>query len=201
MIYKLLKDFNYTTSDKKIMELKKGTTIDRKEGDEYIIKQGRQKEFTIECALVENNPDYFEKIDLKQRIIALLKKTKSKTMPKIASDVSKFLEEDYFKGKEIVVPDYKDRFDKDTSSCSSNLATELEHCFALMAQPGTLCIGMGGKVQWIATNNETKWRGKWICSTCGHSQTFSFNPRHMLCIDCKSSTCRNYGYIRISRRL
>jgi hypothetical protein len=94
MIYKLLKDFNYTTSDKKIMELKKGTAIDRKEGDEYIIKQGRQKEFTIDCVLVENNPDYFEKIDLKQRIVNLLKSTKSKTMPKIASDVAKFLEED-----------------------------------------------------------------------------------------------------------
>ena len=106
MIYKLLKDFNYTTSDKKIMELKKGTAIDRKEGDAYIIKQGRQKEFTIDCALVENNPDYFEKIDLKQRIVNLLKSTKSKTMPKIASDVAKFLEEDYFKGKEVVEEDY-----------------------------------------------------------------------------------------------
>jgi 6-phosphofructokinase 1 len=105
------------------------------------------------------------------------------------------------KGKEIVVPPYKDSFDKDTASCSSNLETELERCFDLMAQPSGLCIGMGGKVQWIATNNETKWRGKWICNTCGHSQTFFFNPRHMLCLYCKSSTCQNYGYIRISRRL
>jgi hypothetical protein len=114
MIYKLLKDFNYTTSDKRIMELKKGTTIDRKEGDVYVIKQGRQQEFTIDCALVENNPDYFEKIDLTQRIIALLKRTKSKTAPKISKDIATFLEEDYFKGKELVEEEY--------------LATALEAC-------------------------------------------------------------------------
>ena len=49
MVYKLLQDFNYTTSDDEILVLKKGTTIDRKEGDVYIIKQGRQQEFTIKC--------------------------------------------------------------------------------------------------------------------------------------------------------
>ncbi len=52
MIYKLLKDFNYTTSNNKIQELKKGTAIDRKEGDEYIIKQGVKKEITIPCVLL-----------------------------------------------------------------------------------------------------------------------------------------------------
>lgn len=105
------------------------------------------------------------------------------------------------KGKEIVAPLYTDSLDKDTTGCSSPLETELERCFDLMAQPGRLCIGMGGKVQWMATNKESRWRGKWMCNTCGHSQTFFFNPRHMLCLYCKSSTCHNYGYIRISRRL
>jgi hypothetical protein len=105
------------------------------------------------------------------------------------------------KGKEIVVLPYKDSLDKRTAACSSALETELGRCFDLMAQPSELCIGMGGNVQWIATNNETKWRGKWSCKTCGHSQTFFFNPKRMLCIYCESGTCHNYGYIRISRRL
>ena len=105
------------------------------------------------------------------------------------------------KGKEIVVPPYKDSLATDTAGCSKALETELERCFDLMAQPSELCIGMGGKVQWIATNNETRWRGKWTCKTCGHSQTFFFNPRQMLCLYCESGTCHNYGYIRISRRL
>jgi 6-phosphofructokinase 1 len=58
------------------------------------------------------------------------------------------------KGKEIVVPPYKDSFDKDTASCSSNLETELERCFDLMAQPSGLCIGMGGKVQGAMDSHE-----------------------------------------------
>lgn len=106
MLYKLIKDFNYTTSDKKILELKKGITIDRKDGNVYIIKQGRQQEYTIDCDLVENNPEYFEKIDLKQRIIALLKRTKSKTTPKISSDIVTFLETEYFNDKELVEEEY-----------------------------------------------------------------------------------------------
>ena len=105
------------------------------------------------------------------------------------------------KGKEMVVPLYTESLDTDTAGCSKALEKELERCFDLMAQPGGLCIGMGGKVQWIATNSETRWRGKWRCNTCGHSQTFFFNPRHMLCLYCASATCNNYGYIRISRRL
>lgn len=49
------------------------------------------------------------------------------------------------KGKEIVVPAYRDRCDNDTVGCSSDLETELERCFDLMAQPGSLCTGMGGR--------------------------------------------------------
>jgi len=105
------------------------------------------------------------------------------------------------KGKEIVVPHYTESLDTAPGRCPKTLASELEHCFDLMAQPGALCIGMGGKVHWTATNTETRWRGKWTCKACGHSQTFSFNPRHMLCLYCASATCHNYGYIRISRRL
>lgn len=105
------------------------------------------------------------------------------------------------KGKEIVVPPYKESLDADPAGCSKALESELEHCFDLMAQPGELCIGMGGKVHWTATNTETRWRGKWTCKACGQAQTFSFNPRQMLCLYCASATCHNYGYIRISRRL
>lgn len=105
MVYKIIKDFNHTTSDDIIMVLKEGTPIDRKEDNEYIIKQGRQKELRIKATLVENNPDYFEKVDLTTILISLLKKSKAVTKPKIVKEVVTFLEEDYFKGKELVEDD------------------------------------------------------------------------------------------------
>ncbi len=105
MVYKIIKDFNHTTSEDKILTLKEGTAIDRKEGEEYIIKQGRQKELRVKASLIENNPDYFEKVDLNSRLLALLKKAKPKTVNKTVNVVTDFLDEEYLKGKDLVDED------------------------------------------------------------------------------------------------
>ena len=71
MIYVLIQDFQHTTSDGAIMTLKKGTKIERKDGDEYVIPLAR-KEYRIKSVIVENNPNFFEKIDMKVQIFNLL---------------------------------------------------------------------------------------------------------------------------------
>jgi len=104
-------------------------------------------------------------------------------------------------GKEIVVNPYNDAVDEFNPGCSGELESELQHCFDLMSQPSNICVGMGGNVKWTDTKNRINWEGMWTCKTCGQSQTFSFDPKKMLCVYCKNKMCHNYGYIRISRRL
>jgi 6-phosphofructokinase 1 len=105
-------------------------------------------------------------------------------------------------GKTIVVDPYNDTPDSVDYRCSGDLESELQYCFDLMSQPGKGCIGMGGNTEWTDTrSNEKQWEGVWNCKKCGHSQTFSFNPKKMLCVYCENEMCHNYGYIRISRRL
>lgn len=105
------------------------------------------------------------------------------------------------KGKEIDAYPYKDTANELDRRCSGALESELQRCFDLMSQPSEICIGMGGDVKWIDTREENHWKGIWNCKKCGQSQTFSFNPKKMLCFYCKNEMCHNYGYIRISRRL
>ena len=105
------------------------------------------------------------------------------------------------KGKEIVVNPYNDTVDERDCKCSGRLETELQYCVDLMSQPSELCAGMGGEVEWVDTREGKLWKGIWHCKQCGHSHTFSFNSRKMLCIYCKNEMCHNYGYIRLSRRL
>ena len=105
MVYKIIKDFNHVTSDHKILILKEGTSIDRKEEESYIIKQGRHKELKIPAVIVESNPEYFDKVDLNSRILNLLKKSKAKTNPKIANELTKFIDEEYLAGKSLVDED------------------------------------------------------------------------------------------------
>jgi hypothetical protein len=101
MVYILIQDFQHTTSDGQILTLKKGTKIDRKEGDEYVISLAR-KEYRIKSIIVENNPTFFEKIDLKAQILNILKENSKRTMPKTAEILSEFFEKDFLGDKELV---------------------------------------------------------------------------------------------------
>ncbi len=87
------------------------------------------------------------------------------------------------------------------SSCSAPLSAELAECIDLMALPGSSCTGMGGVIAWTDTGDAGDWQGIWTCKQCGNSRQVYFNPKQMLCVYCMKESCRNYGYIRISRRL
>lgn len=101
MIYVLIQDFQHTASDGQILTLKKGIKIDRKEGDEYVISQAR-KEYRIKSVIVENNPTFFEKVDLKSQILNILKVNSKRTAPKTAEILSEFFEKEYLGDKELV---------------------------------------------------------------------------------------------------
>ena len=101
MIYILIQDFQHTTSDGQILTLKKGTKIERKEGDEYVISLSR-KEYRIKGVIVEKNPTFFEKVDLKAQITNLLKENNKRTIPKTAEILTEFFETEFLKDKELV---------------------------------------------------------------------------------------------------
>lgn len=101
MIYVLIQDFQYTTSSGEILTLKKGTGIDRKEGDDCIISLAR-KEYRIKSIIVENNPQFFEKIDLKSKLVSLFKANTKRTAPKMAEIVEEFIKKEILEDKELV---------------------------------------------------------------------------------------------------
>ena len=86
-------------------------------------------------------------------------------------------------------------------SCPESFTSELDRCITLMSQPAGACVGMGGDIDWADQTDRTQWQGKWTCSKCGHARRVVFNPKKTLCVSCRHTSCHNYGYIRISRRL
>lgn len=104
MIYILTKDFQHTTSDGQILFLKKGSKIDRKDGDDYIITQSR-KEYRIKAVIVEKNPDFFEKIDLKSQLQTVLKENSKRTIPKTAEILCEFINTEILSGKTLIDDD------------------------------------------------------------------------------------------------
>jgi hypothetical protein len=101
MLYIIIQDFQHTTSDGAILTLKKGVKIDSKDGDEYVISQAR-KEYRIKSVIVENNPTFFEKVDLKSQILGILKENSKRTMPKTAEILTEFVEKEFLSDKELV---------------------------------------------------------------------------------------------------
>jgi hypothetical protein len=94
MLYNIIQDFQHTTSDGVILTLKKGTKIDKKDNDDYIISMSK-KEFRIRSIIVENNPLFFQRVDLKSRILSLLKENTKRTMPKTAEILADFMESEF----------------------------------------------------------------------------------------------------------
>lgn len=100
-MYILKQDFQYTTSTKQILSLKIGTKIDKKDGDHYVVSKAR-KEYKIHQDIVENNPEFFEKQDLRTQLQDILKKNSKRTAPKTAEILELFLLEEYLFEKELV---------------------------------------------------------------------------------------------------
>lgn len=100
-MYILKQDFQYTTSTKQILLLKAGTKIDKKNGDHYVISKAR-KEYRIPKDIVETNPDFFEKQDLRSQLQDILKTNSKRTAPKTAEILEDFLVNQYLFEKELV---------------------------------------------------------------------------------------------------
>jgi len=87
--YKILKDFQLTTDDKKIVILKaKAFIIDYK----YVGKDGSVK---MDPIVVENNPDYFQFIDFKTDFILFLKTNKIAQPSVVAKKILPYIEEHF----------------------------------------------------------------------------------------------------------
>jgi hypothetical protein len=85
--HKLLQDFQFTSSDKKIFILKKGTIID---GFKYKIKDDT---IDIDMDIVLSNPDYFETIDWRSELLIHLKASKVPQPSQISKKIVPFIEE------------------------------------------------------------------------------------------------------------
>ncbi len=103
--------------------------------------------------------------------------------------------------KEITAIPFHNQQGRRSRVCTESLTAELDQDITLMVEPNSECIGMGGDIKWTDTGDEREWQGRWTCKKCNRSQSVAFNPKKMLCIFCKTASCHNYGYIRISRRL
>ena len=103
--------------------------------------------------------------------------------------------------KEITATPWQNKRQKRFHVCTESLTAELDQDIMLMTEPKGECIGIGGDIKWTDTGDEREWQGRWTCKKCSRSQSVSFNPKKMLCVFCKTASCHNYGYIRISRRL
>jgi len=97
----LKQDFQHLDSTNQLHILKAGTRIDKLEGNFYLIIKSRKK-LQIPKDVVEKNPDFFEKIDLRTQLQNIIKKNKSRTAPKLAEIIELFLEDEYFSGKDLV---------------------------------------------------------------------------------------------------
>lgn len=98
-MFNLMQDFHYTSSDGQIIILKKGTKIEKRDsvsGDYIFILN--KIEFKIKAIVVESNPTYFQKIDIKTKLTNLLKLNSKRTAPKLAEILIEFIDQEYFSG-------------------------------------------------------------------------------------------------------
>lgn len=97
----LEKEYHYTV-DSTIYVLKKGTRIDTVEGDFYIVTVNRKK-LKLKKSVVENNPDFFKKIDPKTLLIEFLKKiNKNSSYAKRADSLMQFFDDKVYENKQAV---------------------------------------------------------------------------------------------------
>jgi hypothetical protein len=101
MLFKLKKDFQHTNALGQIQLLSIGAKIDKKDGENYIIKQGN-KILYIDAKIVESNPDFFEKVDFRSQLTVLLKTNNTRTAPKLAEIVETFINDTLLDNKQIV---------------------------------------------------------------------------------------------------
>ncbi len=104
MAYELIQDFQYTTTQKQILKLEKGTRLDEEDKNFFIIKI-KNTIFKLEKDIVINNPEYFKKVDWNTEISEIIKKNKKATSPKLASLITTYISESFLKDNTIVAED------------------------------------------------------------------------------------------------
>lgn len=101
--HKVLQDFQFISSDKKIFILKSGTII-----EDYIYKI-KNEFIPIDKDIIENNPDFFEKLNWKSELLAYVKFHKIPQPSQIVKKITPFIEELIFtfenKNTNLVVDD------------------------------------------------------------------------------------------------
>lgn len=101
MLYKIIQDFQYLNSENVISVLKKGLTIDRRDGQDYIISALR-KDIRINVSIVESNPNFFEKTDIKSQLTTIIKESKGKSVLKTVDVLDNFINDEVINNKILV---------------------------------------------------------------------------------------------------
>lgn len=99
-MYKLIQEFQFTDSTNTIIVLKPGTTI-TESGGVYKFEY-RKKSYIIDFKLIENNPSFFKKEDIKTRIVEMLKKYSGSTYVKRADLVIDLFNSEFIGDRELV---------------------------------------------------------------------------------------------------
>lgn len=85
--YKVLKDFQYTDSNKKIVSIKKNTII-----LDYVYSD-KSGEYKIDKDIIDNNIDYFEEIDFNKEFLMFIKSSKISQPSVVYKKLLPFIEE------------------------------------------------------------------------------------------------------------
>lgn len=100
-MYILKKEFQYTDANGVILTLKPGINIDNKDGSNYIIQYNR-KSYKIPSNIIDNNPDFFERKDIKTLLLDHIKLNSKKTNIKKADALIDFIEDNIIQDNELV---------------------------------------------------------------------------------------------------
>lgn len=105
MAYELIKDFQYTNEDNKILTLSQGTMLDQEVGDYYVFKI-KNRDYKLEKNIVENNPAFFKKRTVDTLLAELIKKNKKRTAPKLTEMIMEdIIDGEILKGRELITPE------------------------------------------------------------------------------------------------
>ena len=105
MAYELIKDFQYTNEDNKILTLPQGTLLEMVVDNNYIFKI-KTRDYKLEQTIVENNPTFFKKRTVGVLLTELIKKNKKRTAPKLSEMIiDEIINKELVKGREFITLD------------------------------------------------------------------------------------------------
>lgn len=112
--HKVLKDFQFLTTEKKIIILKAKTVL---QNFRYLTKTDN---VIIERVIIENNPDYFTIVDWKEELTNFLKTNKIPQPAVISKKIVPFIEEMF------VIPNASESFKEDSAQKSLEIESKIK---------------------------------------------------------------------------